>query len=233
MSTFTLPLWLSFGIAKAPALTLATALSCAAPTTPPAVSFTFLPSPPQVTHNLDHAGLGQFSSSTSFSHHRNEVFLTGGITESNIQTDYQLSFRQLQNPTTGQACLSVDKVDVTLTYIPVVHMASNFPAGSCRFATTWEHELRHVNTDLITLNEYGGQLKLAAAQAANTIGAIGPVNITALPEQQSAVLAHIGAAVEKTLADIDKIRMQRQQSIDTREEYMRLSKACAHEKLQR
>lgn len=229
MSLFTMPYWLSLlGNTTAPA-TLVTLMSCAQPASPPAVTMTFTPSQPSVTHNLDHAALGQFATSTTFSHHKNEVFLTGGITESNIRTEFNVGFTQQINPVTGSACLAVNEINLNLIYEPIVHIASNFPQGSCRFMTTWEHELRHVNTDLVTLKERAPLLEQAAKQAAQKISVIGPMERSALEVQQQAVIDQIGAVVETTFAGIDQLRMQRQQLIDTRAEYLRLSKACPPE----
>ncbi len=226
MSLFTLPYWTAMFSATAPKALLVSALACGPAQKPPSVAMTFTPSQPQVTHTLDHQALGQFSVSTQFSHHRNEVFLTGGITESNIRTDYNVNFEQHIDQRTNQACLYVDHIQLTLHYDPVVHIASNYPQGSCRFKTTWQHELLHVNTDLITLNERKQLLEQAAQQVAQKLTVIGPVDAAALPLQQQAVIDQVGAAVQTTFEGIDKLRMQRQQLIDTREEYLRLSKAC-------
>lgn len=192
----------------------------------PTVTMIFNPSQPQATHNLDHQALGQFNISTKFSHGPKEVFLTGGITESNIRTDYNVSFQQVIDQSSNKACLYVDAIELNLHYDPVVHIASNYPEGSCRFMTTWKHELLHVNTDLITLNERKGLIEQAGQQVAQQLTVIGPVDAATLPAQQQAVIAKVGAAVEATFTGIDQIRMQRQQLIDTRQEYLRLSKAC-------
>lgn len=226
MSLFTLPFWASMLGGAAPKMMLVSALACGPAQKAPTVSLVFTPAQPQVTHTLDHQALGQFSVSTQFSHHKNEVFLTGGITESNIRTEYNVSFEQHINPNTNQACLYVDHIELQLKYDPIVHIASNYPQGSCRFKTTWQHELLHVNTDLITLNERKPLLEQAAKQVAQKLTVIGPVDTAALPVQQQAVIDQVGAAVQATFASIDTLRMQRQQLIDTREEYLRLSKAC-------
>lgn len=226
MSLFTLPYWTAMLSGAAPKLMLATAVACGPAQKAPLVSMVFVPSQPQVTHTLDHNALGQFTISTKFSHGPKEVFQTGGITESNIQTHWNVGFEQHIDPSTNQACLYVENIDVKLTYDPVVHIASNYPQGSCKFKITWQHELLHVNTDLITLNERKPLIEQAAKQVAQRLTVIGPVDAATIPLQQQAVIDQVGAAVQAAFAPIDQIRMQRQQLIDTREEYLRLSKAC-------
>ncbi len=190
------------------------------------VTIEFTHSEPSVTHSLSHQDLGKFSVSTTFSHHRDEVFLTGGITESNIKSNFEVSFNQRSDRNTGETCISINKIVMKLSYEPVVHIASNFPRDSCQFATTWEHELRHVNTDLLTLQERGRLLQQAAQGVASQIKTIGPVPKSDVKRVQQEVIARIDTAVSGAFDEIDRLRMQRQQLIDTREEYMRLSKAC-------
>lgn len=221
---------LTDGTSAAAPLVLSALTSCTPPAAVPQVLFEFQHVPAQVTHNLDHAALGQFATSTTFSHHSNEVFLTGGITESNIKTQFNVSFRHMIDQKTQATCLYVDKVTLSLNYAPVVHMASNFPANSCRFRTTWEHELRHVNTDLITLNETKGSLHQAAQQAVARLGAMGPHPYGEIPARQQGVIKYLETALEPTFKSIDALRLQRQQLIDTRQEYMRLSNACPNER---
>lgn len=218
-------------VALAFLLTTTTPLQASAPLVCPQdtsgpVSIEFTHTEPRVTHNLSHQDLGKFSVSTTFSHHREEVFLTGGITESNIKSNFEVSFNQRSNRETGETCISINKVEMKLSYEPVVHIASNFPRDSCQFATTWEHELRHVNTDLLTLQERGRLLQQAAQGVASQIKTIGPVQKGDVKKVQQEIITRINTAVSTAFDEIDRLRMQRQQLIDTREEYMRLSKAC-------
>ena len=230
MKIAALSLWAVLTGAPDP-LILASTGGCARPTALPAVAYNFQSTPPQVTHNLDFQGLSQFSVDTVFARHTNEVFLKAGITQGFTKINHSAAFRYQQDPVSNTICMYVDKIDVVVSYEPVVHIASNFPYGSCRFKTTWEHELRHVNTDLITLTEYGGHMKQAAAYASQSLGAIGPFPVTQLEAQQQAVMGRIGTVIDKALDDIGTVRMQRQQLIDTREEYMRVSRACPNEPL--
>lgn len=220
----------ALGGKSAAPLVLSALTSCTPAAGPAPMEMQFVNVPPEVTHNLDHEALGKFSTSTTFSHNSNETFLTGGITESNIKTQFNVSFRHLLDQKTQMTCLYVDKVTLTLSYAPVVHMASNFPKGSCRFATTWEHELRHVNTDLITLKETQGNLEQAARAAVARLGAMGPLPYANVPGTQQEVIKYFESAVQPTFKSIDAIRLQRQQLIDTRQEYMRLSNACPNER---
>lgn len=231
MSLAALSLWTILTGAPDPMILASTGGACAAATAAPAVAYTFKNVPPQVTHHLDYHGLSQFSIDTTFSQHKNEVFLKAGVTQGMTRLNHSAGFRYLQNPANNTACLYVDSVTVEMSYEPIVHIASNFPYGSCRFKTTWEHELRHVNTDVITLNEYGPHMKQSAIVAAQSIGPIGPFPVAQLEAQQQAVMSRIGAAVDKTLDDIGAVRLQRQQLIDTREEYLRVSRACPNEPL--
>lgn len=228
MSIFQAAFWSGLFKSAAPVV-LAAATTCAPPAAPPTISFAFQPEQPQVTNNLDHQALGKFTVATQFSHGRNETFLTGGITESNISTQYNLTFRQMVDRSAGTACLTVSHIDMVLKYAPVVHIASNYAPNSCRFRTTWEHELRHVNTDMLTLQERQGDIYQAAVAGAAQLGAVGPVAISAVPDTQQAIIAKLSQSVDPAFKGVDNLRMQRQQLIDTRQEYLRLSALCPGE----
>lgn len=185
---------------------------------------------PVVTHSLNHEDLGRFQTSTKVSHGSNEIMITGGITESRIDTAFQAGFKMLKNPVSGNVCLFLDRVDVNVKYEPIVHIASNYPEGSCRFQTTWLHELQHVNIDLLTIKEYLPYLEKAAADAAAAIPVIGPIDNSAVDSTQKAIADRISAALTGISGHMDDIRGKRQQLIDTRQEYQRLSRACPNER---
>jgi hypothetical protein len=210
-------------------LTLVGYLSCD-PQAAPAVKVHFQQHPAQVTNNLTHQQLGTFNVQTQFSHGHNEIFITGGITESNIKTDFGVNFQMLQMPFNGPACVWVKDIDVTITYAPVVHIASEYKQGTCRFESTWQHELKHVNTDIITLRDSAPMIEAATQNAAAALGVIGPIKAEEIKPAQDRIVQQVGQAVKAAFDRTEQTRLQRQQTIDTREEYMRLSKLCPGER---
>lgn len=212
-----------------PALVLAAGLSCAQLPAMEPTTIEVKMQEPKVTHSLTHEQLGVFQTDTQVSHGPNDTFQVGGLTEGGMRATFEASFKQLTS-SNGQACLGVNKVHVVLTYEPVVHIALNFPLRSCKFNQTWLHELKHVNTDKITLNEQAPAIQAAVHRAALHYATQGPFDAGQMTIVQDATVAGIQAALKAAFDDMDALRMQRQQLVDTREEYMRISNLCAHEK---
>lgn len=193
---------------------------------PPILTLNFNNKQPRATHNFDHTQLGKFVSSTQFSHRPDEVFVTGGITESNITDNLRMDYREAINPITGTMCVSVSNIQVDIDYAPIVHIAVNFPEGSCQYGQTWQHELRHVNTDIIALNESMETIRATLVSAATRLPVIGPIPGAEEQKAQQELAAPIADVLKGAFDAMDKIRMTRQQAIDTREEYLRISRAC-------
>ena len=91
------------------------------------------------------------------------------------------------------------------------------------------HEVRHVNTDIITFNEYLPVIQADVQRAAATLQVMDPLaQYEILPARDKTVetlKSALGVSVEK----VGQILHQRQQAIDTREEYIRTSRACPGE----
>jgi hypothetical protein len=196
----------------------------------PQVQMQTVNTPAQFSTSLSSAELGNFPVSTVVARHSNEIFVTGGITRGQITTSYDMAFNKLLNSATQMACIWPKQVRVTVSYAPIVYIAREYRPGSCRYNTTMEHELRHVNTDVITLNEYLPRIQNAVQGVVNALGVRGPMPDHAATAQQEAMVDAIAGRLKGILAEMDAVRMQRQQQIDTRQEYMRLGKVCAHEK---
>jgi hypothetical protein len=191
----------------------------------PEVVLKFINKSPTYDSRMTAAELGNFDIDTQFARHRNEVFTTGGITEGTVGTSLETTFKKLTDAQEIDACIWLDKVEITVTYVPMVHIARELTPGSCQYNTTVQHENRHVGTDVITVKEFLPQIKGNLEAASRAIGVIAlPVkDIGQAKEQLMRILAQ---SLEKTTNSLEAVRFQRQQLIDTRQEYMRLSKAC-------
>lgn len=205
---------------------------CAAPP-PPSVHMEFVNTPPVERNDLSARQLGGFNISTTFSKSRNEVFTVGGVTTSDISPVYLVDFSVPADPVTGWPCLSVKEVKIKVTYAPTIYVASEYKGGGCRYKITLQHEVRHVNTDIITFNEFLPVLRQAVQDTANGIGAVGPLKPENLLRERDKMVDKLKEALAAKVDEIEKIRFNRQQAIDTRQEYLRLSALCRDEPLGR
>lgn len=193
------------------------------------VTMVFNKSLPIENNTLPSAELGKFSISTVFSKSRKETFTVGGITVSDFSPQFLVTFSGVTDPITGKTCLAAEKVELSLNYNPIVYIASEYRPGTCRYREIMLHEVRHVNTDIITFNEYLPVIQADVQRAAATLRVMGPLaQYEILPARDKTVetlKSALGVSVEK----VGQILHQRQQAIDTREEYIRTSRACPGE----
>jgi len=63
----------------------------------------------------------------------------------------------------------------------------------------------------------------------NNMPPMQPVTKNQLPLLQEWIGQQVQAAAQAAIAEMDQVRRNRHQRIDNREEYTRLSNACAHE----
>lgn len=219
-----------FGKAALPAAYILAASACQAPA-PPTVHMDFVNVPPIQRTDVSSAQLGGYHINTTFSHSRNETFTVGGLTVSELAPVVYTSYEIATNNMTHTSCLSLTSVNITVRYAPTIFVASEYKEGSCRFGTTLQHEARHVNTDIITFNELLPQLRQAVEDEARKIGAIGPVDPDNIITERDKISDRLQAALAAKAQEFEHIRFDRQQMIDTRQEYMRLSQLCADEPL--
>lgn len=197
----------------------------------PMVNINVVNTPPVYDNTYSSAELGEVPIDTKIARHSNEVFITGGLTRGQVTTAWETSFAKMLDERSGVACLWLKSVNLTLTYTPNVYIASEHRPGSCRYDVIMEHEIRHVNTDIMTLNEYLPLIQQNLQYAVDTLGVRGPYHDTQMSRIQQDMQDVISGRLRDTLAEMDAVRRKRQQMIDTRQEYMRLSGLCPDERM--
>ena len=217
---------IGLGKASVAAVYVLAALSC--PAVPPTqkVELEFNTQPPVLTRNTTAQELGKYTVSTTFSRSRNEVFTMGGLHITEFAPQYMISFNMLQGLQNGQVCLAPAAVKIVVDYAPRILLASEVPAGSCQYKAILDHEMRHVGIDVITLNEYLPRIQLAVAAVVAKIQPIGPMPQSSIERAKNIIVDAVRASLVKEIDEFEIVRLNRQQMLDTRQEYMRISKLC-------
>ena len=217
-------------LAKAAAVyTVLAAMTICPDQAPAKVDLQFTNKPPVEHNDKSGAELGNYHVSTTFSHSQNEIFTVGGLMLSKFEPHYKTRFGVVTDAEGLTECLSLYDVAITVDYAPEIYIASEAKTGSCRYTVTLQHEVRHVNTDIITFNEYLPQLKKAVEDAAATMKPLGPFDISRHKEMEDVIFKAVEDSLAKKAGEIEQTRMNRQQMIDTRAEYLRGSKLCGGE----
>jgi hypothetical protein len=143
-----------------------------------------------------------------------------------LRTEYSVQFNVLSNRTTRQTCLSIKDVQYTIKYAPVIYIASDYLDKGCRYGATVQHERRHVETDVWTINNYIPQIRNAIAEAAESIGPQAPFPAGEIAQQQERLIKTVAAKIRPAWDALLKTRQTRQAAIDTKQNYLRDTALC-------
>lgn len=180
---------------------------------------------PVIENDKDAATLGSYNVSTTFSRSRNEIFKVGGLHLSEFVPRFIISYN-VAGRTDGKVCIAPASVSIAVHYEPRVLIASEYEKGSCMYGKVLEHEMQHVNVDIITFKELLPQLQKSVQAAAMSITPMGPMPEASLETAKNILTEKIKDALVASVEEIEQIRFNRQQRIDTRQEYLRISGAC-------
>jgi hypothetical protein len=202
------------------------ALGC--PAVPPVehVEMVFTNKPPLVSNDQTAQQLGQYKISTTFSRSRNEIFTIGGLHISEIAPRYMLEFTLMELPKQQAVCLAPSAVSIVVEYAPRILMAKEYAPGSCKYKVILAHEMRHVGTDIVTLNEFLPQFEKAVTEAVRNMKPMGPMAPGSIDLAKDKMVDTVRAALTAAVEEFDHVRFNRQQLLDTRQEYLRGSHAC-------
>ena len=193
------------------------------------VEMAFINTPPVITNDKDSATLAAHKISTTFARSQNEAFTVGGLHLSQIAPQYVVTF-ELSEPGNNQTCIYPVAVRISIEYAPRVMVASEYPPGSCRFKAILDHEMRHVNTDIIAFNEFLPKIRNATQDAVRKLTQMGPMPMSSIEKAKGMLVDAVRATLEQEINEFQKIRFIRQQAIDTRQQYLLESGLCKEEK---
>ena len=124
-------------------------------------------------------------------------------------------------------CIWYESIDLDISIDPTIVLASELNKDECQFKAVYEHEMKHVMVDRKIVNKYAKSMGQKIYDGLGSRGFIvGPVKA----DNAQAVVDRM----QKTVADILKLesqkleieRMEKQQEIDSLEEYQRVSNLC-------
>lgn len=184
-----------------------------------------------VAYNLSRssAQLQGFDIDTVSPYRAGEHTKIGGLTGGEITISTDISMSVTKNLIVKKSCVWLDTVDIRIKSEPTVYIASEYKPGTCRYRTTVEHELKHVAVDAKLLDEFAPKIESAARLAAKNAAPDRPVPTSGLESVRADINRKIEEALKEPIAELHIERRKRQQAIDTREEYDRLSRQCGNQ----
>lgn len=152
----------------------------------------------------------------------------GGLTDGTIKVEQHAS---LSGASLGdQSCYWYSDVQITVHLVQKVYVASEYKYGSCMYNAVWEHEHKHVRVDREIINKYRPVYEQAVLRFVTQAGATGPVESHSAQKVQESMTQELRRAIRSVTDKMEAERTARQQSIDTRAEYDRVSAQCRGKK---
>jgi len=125
-----------------------------------------------------------------------------------------------------ERCVAVKSVDGAIISAPLVHIASNYPKGSCEYNAVLEHELMHVDILNEFRTEYAPKFKYELQRLINLAAPAGPMPRAQVKATQNRKHEIIERGIQRYADEITNIMQRRQVAIDTKEEYARTHSQC-------
>ncbi|TAL34893.1 MAG: hypothetical protein EPN97_07890 [Alphaproteobacteria bacterium] len=125
----------------------------------------------------------------------------------------------------GKACLSVSKVNYTITYSPATYIGSDVAAG-CRYDVTVAHLKRHIDLDTQVINDGVPVMREALENYVSSMGAQGPFAASEVESQKIIIMRQIIDGISPQWKKLSFQRQNAQKTIDTAEDYKRDTASC-------
>lgn len=155
------------------------------------------------------------------------VTMTQGYMEGKISIKPSIKLGNKYDPRTGGVCLWYDKISVPVEIEPVIVIAKEVYNDSCMRKAVLEHEMKHVNVDRKIVNSFsrnvGAKIYKALEERGFRTQPVAPENTQAMADRMYSVITQ---TIEFEYKKMDLDRMERQNAVDSLQEYERMSSLC-------
>ncbi len=150
-----------------------------------------------------------------------------GLMSGTLQIKHEMGFMQETYDRVNQTCVYLKSVNVTLHIDPTVFIAKEYPKGSCMYDAILTHEMKHVQEDRLIINKYTNIIGKAMERIVAQVGAAhGPYPSQSIASAQKNIQNSVHKVLDKYSDQMNEERRQRQQAIDSFEEYESIGKQC-------
>jgi hypothetical protein len=204
---------------------LASFLACDA-SVDPAVTLKFNNLQPTLDLSQSSEALHVYKDREGSSPNYKEFDRVRGLTNGIYQFQATVDFTNTEWPLFGKSCVYPTVLEITATYKPTISLSNDIVPGSCMYNMTLEHEMKHIQVDINTLNEFIPSIKkIGTATLAMNLSKES-IDTDKVADRQKEISDKVAKALNDAGAKLQEARILRQQSVDTREEYTRLSNIC-------
>jgi hypothetical protein len=146
-----------------------------------------------------------------------------GITRYSPVLEFRIPM-MVETPPDGLACARVQHVDVTVGYHDVtVFIANEIRQGTCAFAETMGHEQKHVAVNRELLQEFAPRIE---ERLKSYLRLYGVFRVENADFAEQLLRERLTSEMNDIIQQMQNENIQRQQLVDSRSEYERLSRVC-------
>lgn len=149
--------------------------------------------------------------------------ITLGLASYKSITQFLIPIMHYKMPN-GTFCARVQNLEARIGYENVtIHIANEFPQGSCSFYSVLEHEQKHVQVNRALLHEYVPKIKARL----DAFLKINGMFIVANPDYADKLLRErVSKITEEVIQEMTQENRRRQKLIDSPQEYAKNNTAC-------
>ena len=124
-------------------------------------------------------------------------------------------------------CIWYDTIELKIEIDPLIVIAKEVAEDPCEFEVVKEHELKHVMVDRKIVNKYARSMSRKVHEGLKARGfLVGPVRGEDAQKVAERMQETVGQLVELEYKKMEIERTERQQAIDSLEEYERVGSIC-------
>ena len=124
-------------------------------------------------------------------------------------------------------CIWYEKVELKIEIEPEIVIAKEVASDRCEYSAVKEHELKHVMVDRKIVNKYAKTMGKKVYEGLKSRGfVVGPIRPEAAEAVAKRMQETVGQLVELEYQKMSIERQERQQAVDSLEEYERVNSLC-------
>lgn len=205
---------------------VAAVLSCSEFRSNPAINVLIDELPVKYDTSKSYAELQNFNIDTISPYGANVQTRVTGLTDGQTYFATEANVRSQTHQIFKTSCLWFEAITVKITIMPTVYLAREQLHNKCRYRSTLEHEMKHVEVTRRMAREYAPEIKKAVMNEVRRIGVVGPGPANQRDSIQADMLQAVNQKISVVIDRMKQEQRARQQAIDSKREYDRLSKMC-------
>ncbi len=183
----------------------------------------------KVNNSKSQRRLSKLRTISNSPHYNGKFPIVSGITDSRIKMEYDLIFSTSTNSILKQSCLFIKDINVRISYAPTMYIAKRHKPNTCRYQQVYDHETKHINVDIDTINRMAPYMQDVAASTAEKWLYPKPVKSSEMESIRQKISAKINSNLNKAMNVMRLHLSEKQKEVDTMKEYDRISTSCPTE----